>query len=142
MSPTNPVRRSLELSALVMAGAVTGCSGGVLTSGASAQDPAPHCLNLVRIKHVEILDRRHIVFEMDNGDNYMNVLPGPCPSLHRNKALMYKTSLSRLCDLDIITVLDSVGGGYEPAGSCGLGKFREATQDEIRETRNLLKDPG
>ncbi|MEJ2760591.1 MAG: hypothetical protein P8126_03375, partial [Gammaproteobacteria bacterium] len=37
--------------------------------------------------------------------------------------IMYRTSLSQLCDLDIITVLDSVGGEYRPGASCGMGHF-------------------
>ena len=37
---------------------------------------------------------------------------------------MYRTSLSVLCDLDLITVLDRGGFGLRPMGSCGLGRFR------------------
>jgi hypothetical protein len=37
---------------------------------------------------------------------------------------MYRTSLSQLCNVDIITVLQNVGFGFLPGASCGLGMFR------------------
>ena len=106
---------------------------------APEQESSRHCLSLNRIERSEILDNQHIAFKTIDGKYYMNVLPRPCTPLHRNSALMYKTSLSRLCDLDIITVLDSLGGGYEPVGSCGLGGFNEAAENEVKALRDTLK---
>jgi len=48
---------------------------------------------------------------------------------------MYRTSLNQLCSLDIITVLDNIGGGFEQAGSCGLGKFKPISKVEYEALR-------
>ena len=117
-------------------------AGAVAASSVPERGSSRDCLSLNRIERSEILDNQHIAFKMIDGKYYINVLPVACPSLHRNSALMYQTSLSRLCDLDIITVLDSLGGGYEPRGSCGLGEFNESTQDEVKELRDTLKNPA
>jgi hypothetical protein len=42
---------------------------------------------------------------------------------------MYKTSLNELCNVDIITVLNSVGSGFLPGISCGLGNFYPITKE-------------
>ena len=129
--------RLLKLLALLLAVTSQGWALQAIAANMSEGEVSRHCLNLAQINHVEILDKQHIAFEMNNGDHYMNVLPKPCLSLHRDRALMYKTSLSKLCDLDIITVLDSMGGGYEPVGSCGLGDFNQSSEDEVKRLREM-----
>jgi len=44
---------------------------------------------------------------------------------------MYRTSLSQLCDLDLITVLESGGFGLMPLSSCGLGRFYPILQGGV-----------
>ncbi|MCF7981053.1 MAG: hypothetical protein K9K86_03640 [Pseudomonadales bacterium] len=82
------------------------------------------CISLSRIKSVDVLDNQRIVFHMQGDKDFINVLPHRCPGLRKNQPFMYRTSLSELCDLDIITVLDSGGFGLRPLGSCGLGRFK------------------
>jgi hypothetical protein len=85
---------------------------------------AKRCVSLTRIASVRVLDSRSIEFKMHGGDVYINILPNTCPGLRPNKPFMYRTSLSVLCDLDLITLLDTGGFGIIPMGSCGLGRFR------------------
>lgn len=82
-----------------------------------------HCVSLMRIQRTDVLDDRSILFYMKGGQIYLNRLPHRCPGLRWERAFMYRTSLSKLCDLDIITVLDNLGFGYSPGVSCGLGMF-------------------
>lgn len=98
------------------------------------------CLSLVNIRQITILDNQHIVFDTRGGGHYLNTLPYPCSSLHRSRAIMYRTSLSQLCDLDIITVLDDVGPGFRPMGSCGLGIFEPVDEDKLRELKQKLRN--
>jgi len=104
----------------------------------AASAPEKHCLGLMQIDHIDIVDNSHIVFATRNGDSYINELPHACPTLDTHKAIMYQTPLNSLCDLDIITVLDYVGGGFQSTVSCGLGKFKPATGAEIE----ALKKPA
>ncbi len=85
------------------------------------------CISLVRIDHIEVIDRQHILFHMRGKKTYLNTLPHRCPGLSKHRPIMYRTSTSQLCDLDSITVLQSIGRGYQPGASCGLGKFEPVT---------------
>jgi hypothetical protein len=94
-----------------------------------------HCISLNRIDRTTVVDDRSILFYMRGGDIYLNRLPHRCPGLRWEETFMYRTSIGRLCDLDIITVLNNIGFGYSPGASCGLGMFfpiSEATADQLR----------
>lgn len=81
------------------------------------------CLSLIRIDRTEIVNEQTILFYMKGDAVYVNYLPRRCPGLGRNKAFSYKTSLSQLCHVDFISVLDNFGGTYRRGVSCGLGQF-------------------
>lgn len=104
-----------------------------------SQDPPMRCVQLTSIQHISILDNRHIVFYMNNGKRYLNTLPYACSGLKMSGTILYRTSLNRLCDVDIITVLDSVGSEYIPGPSCGLGGFEPITDQEIATLKDQLK---
>ena len=114
--------------------------GGWLTAVHASEPEAAKseklCVGLTQIDGIDIIDKQNIVFRMNNGGYYLNRLPNSCSTLYRDKAIMYKTSLSELCNVDIITVLDSIGGGYEPAGACGLGKFKPISKAEYDAMRH------
>ena len=96
---------------------------------------AKHCLPLWSIDNIRVLDEQNIAFRMKNDDYYLNRLPNPCHNLDDNRAIMYSTPLASLCNLDIITVLDPVGGGFQNMGSCGLGEFQPVSESEIRQLK-------
>ena len=85
--------------------------------------PSVDCISLQRIDYTRVRDDRTIDFYMRGRGVYRNVLPQSCPRLGFEEAFSYKTSLSRLCAVDIITVLDRSGAGI-PGPSCGLGRFQ------------------
>jgi len=108
-------------------------------------EPAKTCLSLWMIDDIDILDSQNIAFHMKNGDYYLNRLPQNCPMLDRTRAIMYQTPLTSLCNMDIITVLDNVAGGFHSMGSCGLGKYHPATREDIlrlKKDRKLSSTSG
>ena len=103
----------------------------VTTAAASAQPDQPlHCIDLIQLREAKVLDKQHIMFETSNRRTYMNTLPHPCPGLDRDKPFLYRPTMHQLCDLDVITVLESFGGGFTTGASCGLGKFEPLAKDE------------
>lgn len=112
------------------------------TAGAQDPDEEPrgvHCLNLKRIDRIEILDEEKLLFHMTGDEVYVNALPHRCTSLDRRDTLMYRTSSSQLCSLDVITVLEPLGFGFSPGISCGLGKFYAVTQDQAEELKAVAE---
>ena len=103
--------RRLALAALI---AALPCQAFAAPRG--AQD----CVPINQIRSTEVIDDQTIDFHMSGGAVLRNRLAQPCSGLGFERRFSYRTSLSRLCSLDIINVLDSSG---RPGGSCGLGRF-------------------
>ncbi|EQB02674.1 hypothetical protein L288_15985 [Sphingobium quisquiliarum P25] len=81
------------------------------------------CVNLQSIRSTEVRDNRTIDFIMNGNKVYRNTLPNSCPGLGSERRFLYKTSLSQLCSVDIITVLYN-SPNLNPGASCGLGMFQ------------------
>lgn len=84
------------------------------------------CLDLIQIDRTQVLDDQTILFHMKNRKIWKNTLPYKCPQLGFEKAFKYKTSIGRICNVDMITVLHT-GGGIMEGATCGLGKFEAYT---------------
>jgi hypothetical protein len=82
------------------------------------------CIQIRSIQSTNVRDDSTIDFVMNGKKVYRNSLPNSCPSLGFEKRFSYRTSMSQLCSVDIITVLWNAGPGLQPGASCGLGKFQ------------------
>ena len=117
--------RAIMLALLLLAaGACSGSSAKPVSSlpPAVATGEAVSCVQLQNIRETQVRDDSTIDFIMRDGKYYRNVLPNSCPQLGFERAFSYSTSISQLCSVDIITVLQQ-GGGLRRGASCGLGKF-------------------
>jgi len=108
---------------------------GIAVHAAEPAEQPQRCLRLSEIKSTEVLDKQQILFEATGGRYFVNVLPYKCPGLRRDAAILHRTSLDRMCDLDVITVLESTGGGFFPGASCGLGRFNPIDKEEAEALR-------
>ncbi|OHC99573.1 MAG: hypothetical protein A2095_01750 [Sphingomonadales bacterium GWF1_63_6] len=89
-----------------------------------AKGEAVNCIPIQLIRSTNVRDDRTIDFVTNGRKIYRNILPNSCPSLGFEKRFSYRTSISQLCSVDIITVLWNTGPGLQPGASCGLGKFQ------------------
>jgi hypothetical protein len=88
-----------------------------------------NCVNRNRIRTTHVLSDSVIDFELTDGSVLRNTLPQSCSGLGFNEAFSYSTSLSQLCSLEIITVIEQTGGPRRGA-SCGLGQFQPVSFPE------------
>ncbi len=86
------------------------------------------CITRSQIRSTDVIDDQTIDFKMRNGDIYRNNLPNKCSGLRFEEAFSYRTSTNRLCNVDIIRVLDNTAGRIDTRGACGLGRFQEITK--------------
>ena len=98
----------------------------------SIGEEGKRCLPSRQISSTQVIDSEHIVFRMRGGEIYVSKLKRRCPGLRPRDAFSYRTSSNRLCDIDVITVLDNFGGSLRQGGSCRLGKFYPISEDEIK----------
>ncbi len=99
--------------------AMLGCSIPGLTADANTET----CLQITDISTTKVIDDQTILFKTRGNHWYKNQLPHKCPGLKSNDKFLYKTSLSKLCNVDMITVLISSGSSMMQGASCGLGLF-------------------
>ncbi len=96
---------------------------------------AVSCIDTNRIDSTNVVANNVIDFKMRGGKVFRNTLPYSCSGLAMEDRFSYRTSISRLCNVDTIRVLHSYGGGLEEGVGCGLGKFqpveKTAKVDEI-----------
>lgn len=120
------------LAILAGALAITAAMPALADSGtkakAAALQPKPgvapeDCVQLYQIRETRVRNDRTIDFYLRGGKILRNSLPHNCPQLGFQKRFAYKTSLSKLCSMDIITVLTTPE--ITPGASCGLGQFQE-----------------
>ncbi len=97
------------------------------------------CVKIDRIENVDVIDNENVVFQIGINNYYLNTLPYACNGLRLNESIMYRTSTNELCDIDVITVLDKIGPGFQAGPSCGLGKFKPITREEIKTLKASLK---
>ncbi|HQS94985.1 MAG: hypothetical protein B7X90_10500 [Novosphingobium sp. 17-62-19] len=82
------------------------------------------CLPIQSIRESIVRDDWTIDFRTGANTWYRNSLPRRCNGLGFERAFSYATSLSQLCNVDIITVIvNNAGSGPMNRGSCGLGEF-------------------
>ncbi|MGD8832857.1 MAG: hypothetical protein PVF57_19785, partial [Pseudomonadales bacterium] len=63
-----------------------------------------------------------------------------CPGMRPHSVLMYRTSINMLCNVDVVTLLDSWGAGFLPAASCGLGMFEPLDEGEVDALRKAARE--
>lgn len=88
------------------------------------------CISIGSIRRTDIADDQNILFYVSGRQIYRNYLPRKCRGLKRADSFMYKTSLSRLCNVDTITVIDNFGVGLNQGRTCGLGMFYPISEEE------------
>jgi len=122
---------SILLVAAVLSGCAAQGSNPSARDGRGKDVPAArivgepvNCIPIRTIQESRVRDDWTIDFRVGGNRWYRNSLPNRCSSLGLERAFSYSTSLSQLCNVDIITVISSSGGpGPINRGSCGLGEF-------------------
>jgi hypothetical protein len=81
------------------------------------------CIPLVQIRESKVRDDWTIDFISAGNRVWRNALTHRCSSLSAERAITYETSLSQLCNTDIVYVLRTIGGRPERGPTCSLGQF-------------------
>jgi hypothetical protein len=79
------------------------------------------CVQIARIDHTRVRDDRTIDFHMRGREVFRNRLRHECSGLAFPESFTYRTSIGRLCSVDLITV-NRIGGADGP--TCALGPFQ------------------
>jgi len=127
------MKRTTPILFASIALSLAGCAGGENKGNNGHRSDIPKatitgkaitCLPIQSIRESIVRDDWTIDFRTGANTWYRNSLPRRCNGLGFERAFSYATSLSRLCNVDIITVIaNNAGPGPMNRGSCGLGEF-------------------
>jgi hypothetical protein len=102
------------------------------------------CITPSNIRQTAIVDDSTILFYMRGGKKmvYRSVLPRVCPNLAREDRFSYRTTMNRLCNSDLITVLEQNGVGLREGFTCRLGSFYPIPYEEAELLRKEHDKPN
>jgi hypothetical protein len=102
------------------------------------------CITPSNIKQTVVIDDSTILFYMRGSTKvtYRTALSHECPNLARENRFSYKTTMNRLCDSDLVTVLEQYGVGLREGFSCRLGMFYPIPYEEAELLRKEHDKPN
>jgi hypothetical protein len=134
----------LRFSALALPWLLAGSTGSRADDDATFNRTPRDCVITQSIARTDILDDQTIIFYM-RGKNvaYRNYLPQKCPGLKRWDRFSYQVTAGRLCNIDLITVLETSirGVGFDRGFTCRLGDFHPLSPEDI-ESLKIEKEGG
>lgn len=97
----------------------------ILAGDASAPEmQGEQCLPTRRIRGVDVLDGRTLIFDLGRDRNYLVRLNRQCFGLRRNTPISYEITGGRLCRLDGIRALENWGvNRLVPGPRCSIPSF-------------------
>ena len=108
------------------------CAVPLTPAAAQGVDGEPvRCVQTTRIDRTEVIGDDVIVFYMRGRAIFINRLDRSCPGLDRGQPFSYRTTNSRLCNSDSITVLENSAFGLQRGFTCGLGVFEPADEEVV-----------
>lgn len=120
-------------------------AGGLIAIYPSAQaqdeesgmddDGAVRCIDVRSIRRTYVVDDRSVLFYMGRRRVFYNILPSRCAGLASEDRFTYTTTTTRLCDVDVISVLYNDIGGLRGGPACRLGLFHEITREDAKALR-------
>ncbi len=102
-------------------------------------DGSVDCISLREVRTTDIVDDRNILFYTRGDVVYHNILPRRCGGLASEDRFSYKTSMGRLCKIDMIRVLYDDPFGMREGNACGLGMFHKITKEDAKALKEHSK---
>lgn len=98
---------------------------------------AERCVRTDQIRSIDVLDDKHIAFEVRRNQYYLVQFERRCLGLRRNSAVVFEPTGNRLCKLDGIRPIDDWGG--VPGAKCTINGFESVTKEQLVMLKETLQ---
>ncbi|MFL2545970.1 MAG: hypothetical protein ACJ0SL_01185 [Candidatus Rariloculaceae bacterium] len=88
------------------------------------------CISIRAIRELTAVDDQNLVFELRNGDYYLNKMSSLCDSAKRTNRFSFDAPSGRLCNADMINVVRLTSGAATSTVGCGLTRFYSISEAE------------
>lgn len=96
------------------------------------------CIRAQNIRSTQVLDDRHVVFELPSRQYFLVQFERTCHRLRRGTSIMYEPRGSQLCRLDQIRAVDSLRMG-DVGPPCSIPGFYPVTVEQVALLRETLQ---
>jgi hypothetical protein len=100
------------------------------------------CISIRAIRELNAIDDQNLVFELRNGEFYLNRMNSLCDSAKRRNRFSFDTPSGRLCNADMINVVRATSGAATSTIGCGLQRFYRISETEAWMLGVVDEDPG
>lgn len=108
------------------------------TSDAEGYGALERCISVRSIRRTEVLDDRHIVFELPSKRFYLVQFKYRCQRLRPGSAFIYEPRGSQLCHMDYVRAVDNLSRG-DIGPPCSIPGFYAVTAEQVSLLRETLK---
>ena len=108
------------------------------TSDPDAYTKTERCISSRMIRNTQILDDRHVVFELTSNRYYLVQFKYRCPRLQPNAVLIYETRNDRLCRLDQVHAANSLLT-RDIGPPCSIPGFMPVQPEQVALLKESLK---
>ena len=100
----------------------------------------PRCIRSHAIRSTEVLDDKHVAFELSRKRFYLVQFERRCPGLQRDNPVFYESSGGRVCVHDTIRGSYATGvASFQPGMPCAIPSFTSVTKEELVLLKDALK---
>ena len=96
------------------------------------------CITVRSIRSTDVLDERHIVFELPSKKYYLVRFEHQCHRLRRDGAIAYEPRGTQLCRLDYVRAIDNLSTG-DVGPPCSIPGFYEVSIEQVALLKEALK---
>ncbi len=113
----------------------------ILASSLSATDygKPDRCLQTSEYNRIEVLDKKHLLFEGRGGKFWLNTLRNDCPGLRKGAVLQLDLTTSRACNLDTVTAIETRWHTIDKiSATCSLSEFVPIPKEQAEFLKNEI----
>lgn len=107
------------------------------TSGTEGYGARERCITVRSIRSTDVLDDRHIVFELPGKSYHLVQFDNACQRLRRGGGIIYEPRGAQLCSLDFVRAIGGVSAG-DVGPPCSI-RFYPVTNEQVALLREALK---
>ncbi len=98
------------------------------------------CISRIKIRNVEVLDEKHVVFQTGRNQYYLVQMEQRCPGLYRGSKISYETNGSSVCTRDSIRAVIEFGSSARLGPFCRIPSFQEITREQLLLITDTLRN--
>ena len=97
------------------------------------------CINRRLVRKTEVLDDRHIAFQVSRSEYYLAQFEHRCIGMRRKQPIQIVSRGSGICEFDRVRPIDDFGGGAMLGAVCSMPKLQKITKEQLVALKDTIQ---